>query len=696
LNGGWRGELWNRRKDGSEFPVFLSTSVVHDDQGKPFAFIRSVMDITERKRAEERIFQLNRLYAVLSHINEAIVRIYDIEKLYQEACRITVKDGGFRLAWIGVVDHDTGSVKPVANFGFEDGYLQHIPSSIKIVSEDPGPTEYAIRNKKHFILNDIGAVPAVSGWRAGAIQRGYQSIAAFPLQIGTRVETVINLYSEKKDFFSIEEVKLLDELASDISFALESRKAEDQLRKLSYAVEQSPISVIITDKGGNIEYINPKFTEVTGYTFAEVIGKNPKILKSGNIPEIEYQRLWKTILSGKEWHGEFHNKKKNGELFWESASISPISDPDGKITHFLAVKEDITERKRAEKTIRESEDRYRSLVESSPEAILVEQNGNIVFVNPSGLNLLGYPSVNELSRRSLADIFDKKPGNRPYSIFKSNDPKQFPTSVDGKFVRKDGILIDVSLTVIHTTFQGKPALQLLARDITETKNLRQAAQRMEQLAALGQLSASIAHEIRNPLAAISLNIQLLSNQISIPEEFKDTVNDMTIGVQRIQDIIKGILSFARPAKLTAKNEDIHKVLESSIRAVENDFQKAGITIVKNFGDISSFILIDANQIIEVFVNLFLNAKDALPRGGKLTIRTNVVQDFLEVQVEDTGKGIAPENLEKVFNPFFTTKTKGMGLGLAIVYRILEQHQAKIFVESEVGAGTSFRVQFPLT
>ena len=128
----------------------------------------------------------------------------------------------------------------------------------------------------------------------------------------------------------------------------------NELRKLSMAVEQSPATVVITDIHGTIQYVNPKFIRLTGYTPEEAIGQNPRVLKSGETPPAVYEELWKTILSGKEWHGEFHNKKKNGELYWESALIAPVKDDSGKIKHFIAVKEDITERKRAEQELKEA------------------------------------------------------------------------------------------------------------------------------------------------------------------------------------------------------------------------------------------------------------------------------------------------------------------------------------------------------
>jgi PAS domain S-box-containing protein len=131
----------------------------------------------------------------------------------------------------------------------------------------------------------------------------------------------------------------------------ENKHLEEQLKILSCAVEQNPCTIVITDIKGNIEYVNPKFTQLTGYSTEEAIGQNPRILKTDKTSPEEYERLWKAIMSGKEWHGEFCNKKKNGELYWESASISPVRNSEGAITHFVAVKEDITQRKRMEEKL---------------------------------------------------------------------------------------------------------------------------------------------------------------------------------------------------------------------------------------------------------------------------------------------------------------------------------------------------------
>ncbi|MFZ4057219.1 MAG: PAS domain S-box protein [Ferruginibacter sp.] len=191
----------------------------------------------------------------------------------------------------------------------------------------------------------------------------------------------INMLNEGDDF-------QIEGIATDIT---ERKIAEEKIRKFTQAVEQSPATIVITNLKGEIEYVNPKFTELTGYTVEEAIGQNPKILKSGETSSKEYDSLWTTICSGKEWHGEFHNRKKNGELFWEIASISPIKDEEGKITHFLAVKEDVTSRKIVEATLRENEQRLDQLATHGRTISWeVDKHGRYTFISHVVEKILGY------------------------------------------------------------------------------------------------------------------------------------------------------------------------------------------------------------------------------------------------------------------------------------------------------------------
>lgn len=181
--------------------------------------------------------------------------------------------------------------------------------------------------------------------------------------------------------------------ARKVAAALSREKyseASQRMRLLIHALEQSPATIIVTDAEGRIVYANPKFTATTGYAVEEVIGQKPSIMKSGFTPPEEYRRLWKTILSGKEWRGEFRNRRKDGSLYWERASISPVFDAEGRIANFMAVKENITEFKEAEAARQLAEDRFRAVVTAMADGILLlDADGNILLCNPAAESLLG-------------------------------------------------------------------------------------------------------------------------------------------------------------------------------------------------------------------------------------------------------------------------------------------------------------------
>jgi PAS domain S-box-containing protein len=219
-------------------------------------------------------------------------------------------------------------------------------------------------------------------------------------------------YMPPQDFLGPDPVRA--RLDNWLASLRERKRAEEELRKLSRAVEQSPATVVITNAEGTIEYVNPKFVKLTGYTTEEAIGQNPRILKSGRQPPEFYRKLWETITRGEEWQGEFLNRKKNGDFYWESALISPIRNGEGVITHFLGVKEDITDRKLAEEALRASEHRYRSLFENTIVGIVSSgPDGRIQSANPSIARILGYQSPSELIGKTAQVIwFDPRDRSR--------------------------------------------------------------------------------------------------------------------------------------------------------------------------------------------------------------------------------------------------------------------------------------------
>ncbi len=256
------------------------------------------------------------------------------------------------------------------------------------------------------------------------------------------------------------------------------KQAEKHLQKLTRAVEQSPATVVITDGQGRIEYVNPNFNRLTGYTTEEVLGRNSNILKSHLTPASTYQELWKTLLSGREWRGEFINRKKNGELYWESASISAIKNAAGVITHFIGVKEDISERKKAEEALWKSEEESRRLIAEAVEGIFrTTPEGEFILANPAVARILGYKSAEEF----VASIGDS--GHQVWE--NSEERRQVRRQIEEqgavrghecRFRRKDGTTIWVSLNA-HKSLGPDGRTQYYQgsfEDITERWRAREA------------------------------------------------------------------------------------------------------------------------------------------------------------------------------------------------------------------------------
>ncbi len=264
----------------------------------------------------------------------------------------------------------------------------------------------------------------------------------------------------------------------------ESKHMVEQLRKLSAAVEQSANSIMITNRQGYIEYVNPKFVELTGYTLAEATGQHTRLLKSGETSQAEYRELWQTITAGKVWHGEFHNKKKNGELYWESASISPIKNAEGEITHFLAVKEDITARKQMEETLKEAEARYRTLLQNIPIGLYRNTPGppgKFLMANPAIAQIFGYDSVDEFMQVNVTDLY-VDPAER--QVFAENLLAQGQvTRAEVQLKRRDGSLLWGAITarVIYDDAGEVAYFDGMIEDITERKQAEAAVRESQQM-----------------------------------------------------------------------------------------------------------------------------------------------------------------------------------------------------------------------
>jgi len=272
--------------------------------------------------------------------------------------------------------------------------------------------------------------------------------------------------------------------------------------------------------------------------------------------------------------------------------------------------------------------------------------------------------------------------------------KNVPPIYEIELITKDGEKIPVEINATRIIFQGKPADLVILRDLRERKRMQQQLLEVERLATMGRLATMIAHDLRNPLTSIrnaSYFLKMKLDKYSINGEMREMLDIINKEVDFASNTINNLLDFASPNKPNFKKVDVNQILEEvlfSMKIGEN------VKLVKKFARLPK-IEADPYRLRRVFHNLITNATQAMPNGGKLTIETKKRKNFVEISIKDTGVGIPNNNLEKIFKPFFTTKAKGIGMGLAACKKLIEEHNGKIEVKSREGSGTVFTVKLPL-
>lgn len=313
----------------------------------------------QQKQAQAQARRLSQLYAALSQCNQAIVRCANEQQLFPIMCQDAVEFGGMKMAWIGLLDADTQLVKPVASFGVGTDYLQDIQ-----ISTDPsqaigrGPTGTAIRESHPVWCQDFLNTIATAPWHERGKEFGWHSSASLPLRRNNKVVGTFTFYSSEINAFDESAQTLLIEMASDISFALTSyateenrKKTESELKIAAKVFAQSSEGFMVTDASNNIISTNKAFTDITGYSAEEALGKNPRILSSGRHNKDFYQTIWAAIQTQSFWAGEIWNRRKDGSLFPAWLTISRVIDEQGHISEYVGTLNDITQRKKSEENI---------------------------------------------------------------------------------------------------------------------------------------------------------------------------------------------------------------------------------------------------------------------------------------------------------------------------------------------------------
>jgi len=529
-------------------------------------------------------------------------------------------------------------------------------------------------------------------------------------------------------------------------------RAEESLRLLAQAVEQTASSIVITDPAGKMLYVNNKFCETSGYDLSEVIGQSSSLLKSGAHQPQVYAELWEAISSGREWHGELHNRRKDGTLFWESAIISPITDYNGAISNYLAVKEEITSRKYAERQLQKKQaelvlkheqltDLFRQVEQGKREweqtmdciddmVAMVDRGHRIRRCNRAFMQFAGcsYPQLISTDWCELlqgvgldleglqgasGELFHA-PSRRWFTL------KTYPYD-DGR-----GEVI-----MLHDLTEIKLVSEELTQAYEELKATHSQLLQQEKMASIGQLAAGVAHEINNPMGFISSNLGTMEKYLdrltgflelqsagieeSAPEgvraqiaearrkakvdyilgDARSLLAESKDGAERVRTIVQNLKSFSRVDEAQATYVDLNECLESTVTIAWNEL-KYKTTLNRDYGELPPVKCLP-QQLNQVFLNLLVNAAHAIEKQGEVTIRTRVACDQVTVAIRDTGCGIPEGIRNRIFEPFFTTKEvgKGTGLGLSISYDIIKKHGGNIDVESEAGVGTVFTITLPI-
>jgi PAS domain S-box-containing protein len=404
-----------RNKEGTIFPADVMSSQY--PQKKHTISILSIRNISDQKRAEERILAAQRLYVVLSQINQTIVHVKDLPTLMSEICRISIEYGRFRMAWTGLLDNDSNTLRPVAQAGHEDGYLSVIDISLNGDEKSQGPTGIALRKGRFDICNDIETDPRMQPWRDEALKRGYRSSAAFPFRLHGEIVGAYMLYASRKDAFNQAEVNLLEEIAEDISFALDmldeqARRthaeqalagSEERVRFLAEVLESSSQPFGVGYPDGSFGIVNPAFCDLLGYTDLELHSLTWDAITPPEYREQESSALRELARTGipQRYEKEYLRKDKSRvavEMF-----VHRVIDNGGNLQYFYGFVTDITERRQTEEAITKERDRAQQYLDTAGVMLAVlDPDCTITLINRKGCEILGYTEEELLGKNWLS------------------------------------------------------------------------------------------------------------------------------------------------------------------------------------------------------------------------------------------------------------------------------------------------------
>ncbi|SLM32236.1 putative Histidine kinase [Desulfamplus magnetovallimortis] len=488
-------------------------------------------------------------------------------------------------------------------------------------------------------------------------------------------------------------------------FSTVNMSSDDRMRILSQAVATSPVSIVVTDKDGKITYVNPYFTELTGYSFEEAVGQNPRILKAKRQSPEFYEDLWHTISGGNIWSGEFCNINKNGEEFWEKAIITPIFDSSNNIDYYVAVKEDITEQHIVKEAVRSSEYRLKNIIASMEQGFwLFDNHLNTMEVNAALLRIMGMDDAS-IKGRSVYDFLDEKNRKRVREYI-SNWTPDSRSSFEMDILRPDGKKIPslVSPAPIFDQQEKRIGAFAVITDFTQQKLMEQriieARERAEKSAMVkSEFLANMSHEIRTPMNSILGFLDLGMEDLTLPEEHRKRLAIAHKSASALMVLLNDILELSKIENgkfvMETKSFDIRTFLENTLEDISKKARQKGLLFSwECHHDVAENYEGAPLSLGQILMNIAGNAVKFTDHGSvNITVSTYHGNEMLLFSISDTGIGIPEKHHGIIFNPFVQVDTSmtrrfgGTGLGTTIAKHLVEMMGGNIWFESEPGKGT---------
>jgi PAS domain S-box-containing protein len=527
------------------------------------------------------------------------------------------------------------------------------------------------------------------------------------------------VYNKRADkFFDIVEVPLKndDGTLSKLSIFRDISSKKRQEEKLKASEEQYRelfehvgCGVFISSKEGKFLDANNALLEMLGYSNREEFLKID-IARDLYLRPEDRQRFVEIIeREGRVIDLEVEFKKRDGTPMPVLLTGHARYDQKGVVTGYEGINVDQTQRKQMEREIRESGDFLNNIIHSSANAIMAaDMEGTIILWNQSAEEILGYKTKDVVGKLNITKVYPEGMAKKVMEKLRTNENdrqgrlKFYPVVL----IKQDGEIAEgnLSASIVYDENHNEIATVGIFTDLKERlemerrlKTTQEQLLQSEKLAAMGRLTSQIAHELNNPLYGIMNTIELMKTEIS-PDNKRRRLLEMALSeIVRLSELLRKMLTFSKPDQKEKQPVDINTILDEILLLHEKQFRENDIGISMDLSTGLGLVYASKNQLRQVFLNIFKNAGDAMPDGGTLTVKTSGKDDEIVVEISDTGVGIEKENLNKIFDAFFTTKSsvKGVGLGLSVCYGFIIEHGGDISVESQEDAGTKFIITLPL-